>query len=329
MVRTLKRGPSPVFCFILLHHTPLKYLNNMAKSPYFKKRSGGNGAGRYTKKKAVGRVAKRSGTKTSIPRALIAGEVQKVLNSGAHNERRKVTLALSSNERQIFINGKHSLCNCIRISITDAIPSQQGAAHAPDARKRRANKIVVTGVSIRASFSVSDETRVMVLLYEPHESVRKVLNAVPLETVPNAKAGHVPENWRTVKVPYEALGLVSKHEPLMTKKSGEGIALDSVDGTVFESRLSTHAGKPIGTVVHKKLGGEGLRRTQNWNQGGVAQVGMGYTSWTTHTVNEYWKLNREYTYMYEGMNDQVFERSAEMILYVDCPSLDSKEISEE
>ena len=33
--------------------------------------------------------------------------------------------------------------------------------------------------------------------------------------------------------------------------------------------------------------------------------------------------------MYEGMDDQVFERSAEMILYVDCPSLDSKEVPEE
>lgn len=32
--------------------------------------------------------------------------------------------------------------------------------------------------------------------------------------------------------------------------------------------------------------------------------------------------------MYEGKNEQVFERSAEMFLYVDCPSLESKEIRE-
>ena len=32
--------------------------------------------------------------------------------------------------------------------------------------------------------------------------------------------------------------------------------------------------------------------------------------------------------MYEGMTEQVFERSAEMFLYVDCPSLESKEIPE-
>ena len=32
--------------------------------------------------------------------------------------------------------------------------------------------------------------------------------------------------------------------------------------------------------------------------------------------------------MYEGMNDLVFERSAEMILYVDYLSLEAKEIIE-
>ena len=80
----------------------------MAKSPYIKKRGD---ADRYTKKKAIDRVAKRSDIKTSISRALIAGEVQKVLNSGAHNERRKVTLIFSMKQNSMYINGKQSLCD--------------------------------------------------------------------------------------------------------------------------------------------------------------------------------------------------------------------------
>ena len=32
-------------------------------------------------------------------------------------------------------------------------------------------------------------------------------------------------------------------------------------------------------------------------------------------------MNKVYTYSHEGMTDQVFERNAEMVMYVDCPSL--------
>ena len=96
-----------------------------------------------------------------------------------------------------------------------------------------------------------------------------------------------------------------------------------------ECRVSTHAGKPIGTVQRKKYGAGSLRRTQNWDQPGSKNVGAGFTSWTTDTFNEYWKLNKEYTYMHEGLNEQVFDRGAELFMYADCPSLQSKEIQEE
>ena len=302
----------------------------MAKASYTKKRMGTKIGGRYTKKKAAGRVAKRTGTtSTAKLDALVARQVQKVLSSGALKERRKVTLELSLPQTQIFINGKQSLCNSVRIPITTALPPQQGAEYGPDVRRRRSNKIVVTGVNVRASFSVSDETRVMLLPYEPHESVRRHLEETTMVTEPNAELGGVPEGFVTQMVPFQHLGLVSEHGPLMIKKSSGGVTLDSVDGTPFESRVSTHAGKPIGAVVRKKFGGGGLRRTVNWNQDGDAEVGMGYTAWTTHTVNEFWKLNKDYTYMYEGLNRQTFERTAEMLLYVDCPSLESREIGED
>ena len=307
-------------------------LHIMAKS-FVRKRTAGKG--RYVKKKTSGRVAKKGGTVSSAKmKSIVAGEVQKVLNSGVHNERRKVTMELNLVEgdsygKCVYINGKGAMLNSIRIPITAAIPAQQGAQHAPDVRRRRANKIVVTGVNVRASIAVSDETRVMIVPYEPHDSVRPVLEKLaPFQLVPDAKAGHVPEKIVTQMVLSDNMGIVSKHGPLMTKKFGDGIALDSADGTPFESRVSTHAGKPIATPFRKKFGGGGLRRTQNWNQGGAEQVGMGYTAWSTHMVNEYWKLNRECTYMYEGMNDQVFDRNMEMFMYVDCPSLESHDIHE-
>lgn len=294
-----------------------------------KKRS--KAGGKTYRKKSGGRVAKKGGPVGSTKlKTIIAGEVAKALNSGAQNERRKLTMCVKLPETQVFVNSKAALYNCIRIPITDAIPAQASHGQGPDVRRRRANKVVVTGVNVRASFSVSDEMRVMMVVYEPHETVRKHLDAVHCSTVPSAATGGVPEAIETQLVPYHLLGLVSKHGPLMTRKAGSSIELDSVDSSVYESRLSTHAGKPIGSVVRKKFGGGDLRRTLNWNQGGNPKgIGMGYTAWSTHMMNEYWKLNKEFTYAYESMTDQSFERSAEMFLYVDCPSLESREIDEE
>ena len=300
----------------------------MAKT-YRKKRTVNKG--RYGKRKTTGRVVKKGSTTMSASKMkmIAAGEVQKVLNSGAHNERRKVTMELELMTNEVFVNSKANVNNFIRIPVTAAIPSQQGAQDSADVRRRRSNKIVVTGVNVRASFSVSDETRVMLVPYEPHESVRRHLDQVDLQIEPDARLGCVPERFSTNMVPYFQTGIVSKHGPLMTKKCGDGIALDTADDTPFECRTSTHAGKPIGSIVRKKFGGGGLRRTLNWDQHGkVEAVGLGFTAWSTHIVNEYWKLNRECTYMYEGMNDQVFERNVEMFMYVDCPSLQSKQIPE-
>lgn len=297
---------------------------------FSKKKSGGKSAGRYSKKRSAGKVAKKSSTvRSSGLKAMVASEVAKVLSSGQQNEKRKLTMELTLDQREVFINGKKAFNTCVRIPITEAIPTMGGSGDGADIRRRRANKIVVTGVNVRASFSVSDQTRIMLLPYEPHETVRAVLKQVPMVTVPDARSGSVPEAFHTSKVPYQMVGLVSKHGPLMTKKFGSECTLDSVDGTPFECRVSTHAGKPIGPVVRKKMGGGALRRTLNWNQKGNASIGAGYTSWDVFTMNEFWKMNKVYTYMYEGTTDQVFERNAEMLMYVDCPSLESMDIKEE
>jgi hypothetical protein len=197
----------------------------MAATKKFAKKS--TGGKRYVSKKKVGRVSPKTARNFVSKRmkTIIAGEVQRALNSGVQNERRKVTMELVLPQEQIFINGKQMYYNCIRIPITDAIPAQA-------ARRRRSNKFLVTGVNVRASFSVSDETRVMIVPYEPHESVKKYLDGVPLATEPSAAQGLVPERFATSLVPYQSMGLLSKHGPLMVKKHGDGIALDTVDGTV-------------------------------------------------------------------------------------------------
>ncbi len=309
----------------------------MAKQ-YTKKRSGGKQTSQYRKRKVTKRAPKRASTgsmATPSMKKVIAGEVAKALNSGAQNERRKITMSLAfkGDESQIVVNGKGAFKNCIRIPITEAIPTMAGSSQGPDVRRRTANKILVTGVNVRASFSVSEETRIMLVPYEPHDSVRGQLlqhKDAAVETAPNAKLGLVPESFSTHMLSHFDVGLVSKHGPLMTRKSGSEIELDSVDGTPYESRVSTHAGKPIGPVFRKSFGKGGLRRTLNWDQGGAVKgVGAGYTQWTTELVHEYWKLNKPYTYMYEGMNDQVFERNAELLLYVDCPTLQSRQIPEQ
>ena len=68
----------------------------------------------------------------------------------------------------------------------------------------------------------------------------------------------------------------------------------------------------------------------NWDQGGrVDGVGFGYTAWRIRDLNEYYPVVKPYSHVYEGMADPTFERHLEMFLYVDCPSLESKEIPEE
>lgn len=296
----------------------------MAKAYAVKRRSTGRVASRHFKKKSPSRVSKKSATSTATKlKSIVAGEVLKALNSGAHSQRRKVTMSLCMQDKNVYTNGKKSLRNCLRIPVTQAIPAQAGNGHGPDDRRRHSNKILLTGVNVRASFSVSEETRVMFVLYEPHEEVLSKLRVLPCDVQPSAVEGKVPETFTTVLQGYYNMGLVSKHGPFMTKKSGAGVALDSVDDTPFESRVSTHDGKPLGSVFRKKFGGD-LRKTLNWNGSGQAAggVGLGATAWSTANVNEYWKLKKPLTYMHEVMNEQIFERNIEMMMYVDCPSPD-------
>jgi len=299
----------------------------MAYTKY--KKSSGRKTGGWKSKKTT-KTKKISGkTATMKMKAMVSAELQKVLSSGAQNERKKITMTLSLPDRGVYINGKQMYNNAIRIPITAALPAMAGVGKGPDVRRRGTNRVVVTGVSVRASLSVSDETRLMLLAYEPHESIVACKTRVAVQLEPSAAHGYVPERFSTIMVPAVSLGLVSKHGPFMVKKEGDSIALDTVDGSLFDCRMSTHAGKPIGPVFHKKFGGGGLTRTVNWDQSAAEGVGLGFTAWTTHKVNEHWKLNKTYTYVSEGQNDPTFERSAEMLLFLECPSLQSLDIPEE
>lgn len=255
--------------------------------------------------------------------------MQKALTSGVQNARRKVTLKLRLSSNEVLINAKAAMNNAFRIAVTEAIPNMHGSGQPADVRRRSSNKIKVTGVNIRLSLSVSDETRVMIFPYEPHESVRQdYLSRVPLRTVPDAHVGEVPESMDTVMVNHHNLGLVSKHSPLMTRKAGDNVDLDSVDGTPFECRVATHAGKPIGSVFRKSFGGGNLRRNLNWDQSASSKLGMGYTAWSNHLINHYWKVAKVYEYPYECMNQVAFDRAMEMVMIVDCPSLEVQDIPE-
>ena len=107
----------------------------------------------------------------------------------------------------------------------------------------------------------------MAFPYELHGTILRSLHKnAEVKTSPSTRDGLVAEKFSSPRVGYEQMGLLSKHGPLMTKKWGGGLALNTGDGTVFECRTLTHAGKSIGPVFKKKFGG-GLRRTQNWDQG--------------------------------------------------------------
>ncbi len=169
-----------------------------------------------------------------------------------------------------------------------------------------------------------------------HEEVRRALDAnAPIVTDPDVRIpGAVPKVFRTPRVSIFNAGLVSKHGPLMVRRAGEGEVLDLVDGSLFKSRLTTYGGKPIGrllthggesggVIFWKKFGG-GLARTVNWDNSAVEEVGAGAQGWTTHLINEYWRLDKPYTYVCENSSEQLFERDVEVGLYIDCPSADGR-----
>ena len=322
----------------------------MAKSSYAKKRTLSKYGRRYSSRKSGSRVSKRSAGSSSksvekaVVEKVVVAEVKRVMSSGKHIPTEKVTLSvdfwdgLSPN---ILVNGKQSLSNFTRLPITRAIPCMPIEPCGADFRRRTSNKIQIIGVSVRLSLLVSEQTRVMMFVYEPHEEVRRALDAsAPIITDPDVRIpGAVPEAFRTPRVSFLHAGLVSKHGPLMVRRAGEGEVLDSVDGSLFESRVATHGGKPIGRllnhggesggVVYRKKFGGGLARTVNWDNSAVEEVGAGAQGWTTHLIQEYWELRKPYTYVSENSSQQLFERDVEVGLYIDCPSADGRHESVE
>lgn len=282
-------------------------------------------------KRRVTRYKKSYVTKSRRPqdkklRSLVSSEVNRVLKSGVQNESRKVTISfdLSSHNDQYnehYVGGKYKGFTCFRIPITDAIPAMSGSSQVPDVRRRGTNKLVVSAVNVRWSLCVTDETRVMMFPYEPHDRVREKLNAVPVALEPSAQDGNVPEKGRAQLVPYQMMGVISKHGPLMVRKSQRDILeLDSVDGSPYECRLSTHAGKPIGKVSRKVFGrGRGSNRTTNWDQTGE-DTGMGFIHGTNEIINEFWRMKQTYDYAHEAMNEPNSHRTMELFVCIDCPS---------
>lgn len=311
-------------------------LERMAKSSYAKKRTSFKYGRRHRSKKSGTRVAKRSaGSSSKSLEKTVAAEVKRIMSSGKLSPTDKVTLTIdfwAELDPKILVNGKPSLFNYTRLPVTRAIPCMPTDTCGADLRRRSSNKIQVVGVSVRLSLLVSEQTRVMMFVYEPHEEVRRTLDAnAPIVTDPDVRIpGAVPEVFRTRRVSFFDAGIVSKHGPLMVRRAGEGEVLDSGDGTPFESRVATHGGKPIGrllnssgSVYRKKFGG-GLARTVNWDNSAVEEVGAGAQGWTTHLINEYWRLEKPYTYARENSGEQLFERDVEVGLYIDCPSADGR-----
>jgi len=217
---------------------------------FAKKRVTGKGHGRQHKKKGASRVSKKAGSgplSSAKLDNLIARGIQKALSSGAQNERRKLTMEMNlgcDGPCPIFINTKHAFDTCARIPVTAAIPAMSGSGSVSDVRRRGANKILVTGVNIRASFSVSDETRVMFFLYEPHATVREHLDLVRLSINPSPRQGLVPEGFKTVMASHYDLGLVDKHGPLMTKKMGPDNPSAFPRASPLDTRTATHPPNP-------------------------------------------------------------------------------------
>ena len=127
----------------------------MAMAKTWTKRSSSGKTTGWKKRKATGRVTKKSSSKVGATklRAVVAQEVRNELRSGDQNDRKKVTMTLLLPDAGVYLNGKEAQNSCIRIPVTGAIPSQAGAGQGPDERRRGSNKIKVTGVNLRASFS--------------------------------------------------------------------------------------------------------------------------------------------------------------------------------
>ena len=278
-----------------------------------------------TKRKTYGTKGKKKVLATTKVRRDVESEVRKYLASGLHNERRHICVRVETSPNVVLINTQDRMLSCIRVPITGLIPPMGGA---PDVRRRGSNKVEVTGVSLRVGIRAADPTRVMWLIYEPHESLQAHVNThVPvkvereLESDMVPKKGIVQSTIFTSMSSYWDIGLASKHGPLAVRKLSEGgVEFDSPDGGPYTSRVSSHAGRPIGKVEKETYAGGG-GRTQNWNQGAAAEkVGAGWTPTKDYLFSRYWVLDKKYTYSDEESTMPAWDRSMELLVYVDCPS---------
>ena len=232
----------------------------------------------------------------------IAAEVARQMKQTAYGQRKKVTLRANL----AFLKqdaGKGGMpCDTVRLPITQAIPVMTGIV---DVRRRESNKVRVSGFNVRMSMLTKCEVRLMVLVFEPHDSIVEHLQQSPLDFQPPSDDSRVSEKFTSLYRSHSSCGLISEHGPLRVMKDANRLVLDSVDKSVYESRLAAHEGKPL------------------------AQFKQTYPSTETLvTVNEYFKLDRKYSYTYEGGAQTNFNRDLEALLVVDFPTLPSEKTTE-
>lgn len=216
-----------------------------------------------------------------------------------YSEVRRVTAVVDvleeSSPYPVFRDGRLALRNSIRLPVTQAIPMPEWLGQ---------NKVVVETVCLRLTLAVAEETRMMAFLYEPHEEVRKQLDATVLVKEQNVRPEHVPVSFATKRVSFDETGLVSKYGPLMVRKDGSSSILDSSDGTPFESRVTTGVGKPIGDVKRERF---------EWH-------GTTHNMRTTHNVKWLWELKEGCVYAPVGWEHRASAGGTEMLLYIDSPA---------
>jgi len=293
------------------------------------------GRKRTTKKKVSYRPSRKTASATSSKTKSLASQMKKMISSGELRESQKATYDITLSQRSVFVNTKEAFNNTICVPLTQMIPAQQACGQGPDDRFRRSNSVTIRGISVRLSLSVSDETRVVAFPYEPHESIWRNISQAPRALTVNTGASTkqvgvagVADTVATIMFPFEKSGLTSEHGPFMTRKGCVDVGgkpqyrLDSPDGTPLDCRISTGSSRPLGGVVKKTFAASGLQRTVNFDNSAKEDVGQGYTQWRTVTVSEYWKLDKKYVYGYEGDSQPMWERPLELLLCIDCPSME-------
>jgi hypothetical protein len=279
----------------------------------------------YPRKTKFGSRKKRAaGTKKyrALTKGVSKSEVLAIMKQVMRGSRKKVQLRGVPDNLLVFAGPALGPYCYGRLPVTQAIPQQRGAENDADSRWRGGDKVHIKGVSIRARISFSAPVEMMAVLYPAKVQDEEI-----------AVDGNPPDRFNIGRSQKDAPGghrLLSLIETNMQNDSKEGpfavvpgvngtLFMDSPDRSLFNCRLSSGPGAPIGAVRWKKdadLDSKDYVTGQTYHQEFRPTISCISGQRDSRAVQIYFEVNKEVEFLSAGSSSLVFSPHYEIMLGV-------------